>query len=504
MNGVTAISGSSIPMTEGHIDDYFNRNEIVVNNRKMLLLSIAFFAVVICSFSVTSGVERLNVQAGISLYPDPRLGGDIYVEFPFAMPRNQFVFLPEDSTGHGLLAAIYAELILSDTLGNPLDSSGTYFMTRAKDTSDAGEKDIRLFNRLSLMVPPGVYSAELTVLDAVSKNEGSFLYERITVDSVIDNRIHLSSLEFAYDISVVEESEAEAGGRLIKNGRKVVPNPMGIYSENDSNIYVYAELYNLDFKGNTSDSFNLNYRILGADGFVHHDYGNLVLSKPGSSSVVCNVLDISNLKPGRYSLSLTADDFGTGTADTASGKFIIFPKSGELAQVITYTKKHPMDTASLTTRMNLVRYLMAPQQLAMLETLNDSGKVRFIDQFFADRDPDLTTDENEYLDDIIRRYIYTNDNFSTLPGANDGWRSDRGRVLMQYGVWDEREDIPAPSYGRPYEVWSYYNLQGGVVFVFQDIDGYGDSRLVHSDAQGEVYNSDWENLVKDIDPTMLK
>ncbi|UCD93929.1 MAG: GWxTD domain-containing protein [Candidatus Zixiibacteriota bacterium] len=476
-----------------------------MNNLKISIFPIAFFAIFIAGFSLTIQAEMLNVQSGISLYPDPRLEGNTYIEFPFAVPRNQFSFLAEeDSAGPGLLAAIYAELILYDTLDNPVDSSRTYFLTRARDSSEAGQKDIRLFNRLSLMVPPGIYSARLTVLDAIGKNEGSFLYDRIVVDSVIDDRLNLSSLEFAYNISVVEDSSEEAGGRLVKNGREIIPNPMGIYSEADSNIFIYAELYNLEFEGNTSDSLNLNYRILNSDNVVYHDYGDLVISKPGSSSVVCNVLDISDLKPGRYELSLIATEFSTGMSDSASGRFILFPSSGELADVVTYTKKHPMDTASLQTRMNLVHYILAPQQLAMLESLNDTGKVRFIDQFFADHDPDLETEENEYLDDIFRRYIYANENFSNLPGANDGWKTDRGRVLLQYGVWDEREDIPAPSYGRPYEVWSYYSLQGGVVFVFQDIDGYGDSRLVHSDARGEIYNSDWENLVKDIEPTMLK
>jgi GWxTD domain-containing protein len=267
-------------------------------------------------------------------------------------------------------------------------------------------------------------------------------------------------------------------------------------------MFVYAELYNLNFEGGPTDSFLLNYRILNRDGSLFHNYGEIIENKPGSSAVITNVLRLNGIGPGRYELSLIAHDFMSETADTALRRFIIFPESGDLAPIITQISKHPYDTASITTRMNLVKYLMAPQQLAMLETLNDTGKIRFIDQFFEDNDPDPSTVRNEYLDDAFSRFIYANENFSTLPETNDGWKMDRGRVMMQYGVWSERKEIPTPAFGKPWEKWTFYSLEGGSIFIFQDIDGYGDYRLVHSTVKGEIYSAAWEQILKDIEPLL--
>lgn len=477
---------------------------IAEKNGQIFLLLILTAGILATAMTGNADADQIKIQAGVCVYPDPRSAPAVYVEFPFVIHRSQFTFLPDDSTGKGLLAAVFAEIQVTDTLGNPVDSTSTYFLTKAADSADARNDEIRLFNKLSLLVRPGTYSAKLTVMDAVGKNEGSFLYDRLNIERVVTDRIHLSSLEFAYKITLIEDSSALVDTRLVKNSRQVIPNPMGVFSEGDSSIYVYAELYNLYFDTGVSDTFTLHYTILNSDGSLCHDFGELLQDKPGSSSVISNVLSIDGLEPGRYHLRLIAQDFTSGTADTSSRRFVLFPKSGELPQVVSFARKSPYDTLSLETRENLVRFLMAPQQLVILETLNDTGKVRFIDQFFSDRDPDPSTEKNEFLEDVYNRYLYSNQKFSTLPGLTDGWKSDRGRVLLQYGIWSEREEVPAPSYGKPWEKWTYYALQGGAIFVFQDVDGYGHFELVHSTAIGEIYSKEWEQALRDNEPMLFK
>jgi len=480
----------------------------------MKFKNILFYSIItilyFCTTANSGVMNRINIQGGISLYPDPRTGPDVYVEFPFAVHRSQFTFLPGNNPEEGLIGGIYAEIILNDTLSNPIDSSRITFYFKAADSLDAQDENMRLFNRLSLMVPPGTYKAKLTVLDIVGKGEGSFLYDLLEIDPIVDDRLNLSSLELAYRILAVEDSMAQHNDRLIKNNREVIPNPMGVFSENDTCIYVYTELYNIAFTGavndtrRINDTFSLNYNVYESDGSPYYDYGDIHQTKPGSTAVLTNILNISDFKPGHYNLSLIVKDFSSGMSDTTSKRFIIFPKSGEIEFAVTSIISHPYDTASLETKLNLAKFLMAPQQLAMLKTLNDLGKERFVDQFFSDHDPDLTTEENEYLDDIFNRYVFANEKFSTMSDLNDGWRSDRGRVLLQYNAWDEREEAMAPSVGKPWELWSYYSVQGGVVFVFQDIDGYGDFKLVHSNARGEIFNDEWDNFIKKYDPKIYK
>ncbi|MEP0828502.1 MAG: GWxTD domain-containing protein [bacterium] len=440
---------------------------------------------------------RLSIQAGIYLFGSPETGPEIYIEFPFSAGRNQFTFLPYDSGSSDLRAAVFAEVVITDTLGTAVDSVSTYFYSRALDSVDAGRGNIRLFNKLSMMLPAGVYKGKLSVIDVSSKKEGAFLYDRIEIPPVIYDRLSLSSLELASRIETVDDSAGRYNNRLVKNGYEIIPNPMGIYSEDDSVIYVYAELYNLAYDTLSEQTFKISYRALRSDGSLMQDFGEIIKEKPGATSVIANALSIENWPAGRYLLSLTATDPSTNGVASAYSRFMIFPRSGVLPEAVKYTMKSPLDTASLEMKSNLVRYLFSAQELAVFNGLNDSGKVRYINQYFKDKDPTPGTEQNEYLDDALRRFNYANQNFSLRPGKLDGWRTDRGRVLMQYGQWDDREEIVAPAYSHPWERWYYHSIRGGALFIFEDATGYGDFKLVHSTAPGELFDSDWDAKVKE-------
>jgi hypothetical protein len=75
----------------------------------------------------------------------------------------------------------------------------------------------------------------------------------------------------------------------------------------------------------------------------------------------------------------------------------------------------------------------------------------------------------------------------------EGYRSDRGRVHIMYGVPDDVERHPNETDMRPYEVWSYHAIQGGVVFVFVQRSTGGDYELLHSTHRNELHNENWMN-----------
>ncbi len=455
-------------------------------------------AIFLLSLSSSIGAQPLTVQAGMNIFPDPQGDGRAYVEFPFTINRSQFQF---DSTedGQWLRAAVYAEMLLTDTLDNSVDTAGTFFYTRVKDSIEAGRKDIKLFNKLHLMVPPGVYKGKMTVIDASNKREGAFLFNKIEIDPIEMKHLKLSDLELAYRIRPVDSAEEVSGqNRLVKNGLEILPSPMGVFSEKDSSIYIYAELYNLQFKNISQDSFNVSFKVFDDRGEMYYDFGNVNLPKPGPSAVISNVLDIEDWAPGKYDLRVTATDYANTESDMRIHRFVIFPQEGQFASM-AYQYVSPLDTAGIVTLSNVIKYVVKANDYVLFNNLTESGKTRFVRQFFSDNDPTPGTPRNEFLEDVFNRYVYANENFSSFPDAGDGWRSDRGRVLMQYGIPDEIKDAISPSLVNPWQKWNYYQLQGGVYFVFVDEEGYGDYRLVHSTASGEKYDDDWEQATKGFD-----
>ena len=77
----------------------------------------------------------------------------------------------------------------------------------------------------------------------------------------------------------------------------------------------------------------------------------------------------------------------------------------------------------------------------------------------------------------------------------DGWKTDRGRILLVYSKPDEIERFPSSSDSREYHIWHYYSLQGGIYFIFADKRNMGDLELVHSNARGELYDPDWRRWI---------
>ena len=58
----------------------------------------------------------------------------------------------------------------------------------------------------------------------------------------------------------------------------------------------------------------------------------------------------------------------------------------------------------------------------------------------------------------------------------DGWRTDRGQVLVLFGEPDFVERHPYNFNAKPYQVWYYYRI--GKQFIFVDEDGVGNYELL--------------------------
>ena len=73
-----------------------------------------------------------------------------------------------------------------------------------------------------------------------------------------------------------------------------------------------------------------------------------------------------------------------------------------------------------------------------------------------------------------------------------GYRTDRGRVYLQYGQPNDILEIPSDPVTLPYEIWHYYYLdnQSNVKFVFYDPALVGnDYELLHSNKYGEPHDT---------------
>ncbi len=141
-----------------------------------------------------------------------------------------------------------------------------------------------------------------------------------------------------------------------------------------------------------------------------------------------------------------------------------------------------------------VDYIITPEEKKAFKALKtDEERENFIAQFWARRDPNPDTEENEYREEFYERIAYANEHYASgIPG----WKTDRGRIYITWGKPDSVESHPSggsydrPSYEGggstttyPFEIWFYRHLEGvgsGIEIEFVDPTGTGEYRIARS------------------------
>jgi GWxTD domain-containing protein len=138
-----------------------------------------------------------------------------------------------------------------------------------------------------------------------------------------------------------------------------------------------------------------------------------------------------------------------------------------------------------------VAYIITSEEKNAFKQLEtDEERENFIANFWARRDPNPDTEENEFKEEYFERIAYANEHYASgIPG----WKTDRGRIYITWGKPDSVESHPSggsydrPSYEGggstttyPFETWFYRHLDGvgdGIEIEFVDPTGTGEYRI---------------------------
>jgi len=119
--------------------------------------------------------------------------------------------------------------------------------------------------------------------------------------------------------------------------------------------------------------------------------------------------------------------------------------------------------------LNKVRYIITGEERRIFLQMPDADKPVFVEEFWKRRDPDTSTEENEFKIEYENRFERTKELF--IGEGVPGWMTDRGRIYILFGPPTDRQTQSAgfQSQGRCAEVWAYGNFP--VVFVDQTCTG---------------------------------
>jgi len=130
----------------------------------------------------------------------------------------------------------------------------------------------------------------------------------------------------------------------------------------------------------------------------------------------------------------------------------------------------------------LVAYHIQPvERDVFMQLTNDRDRGLFVETFWKQRDPTQGTPENEYKDELIKRFQYVNE-FLGRTVAREGWRTDQGRIYMILGPPQGIERFDGTQGIVPCVAWSYYgdtrkDLPPQFSLLFYQRGGVGEYKL---------------------------
>lgn len=126
------------------------------------------------------------------------------------------------------------------------------------------------------------------------------------------------------------------------------------------------------------------------------------------------------------------------------------------------------------------QYLFSEEEKTAFDNLTSQDQRKeFWDNFWQQRDPSPLTGYNEMMELFLGRVEQSKFSLSTNEEGDNGWQTDRGKVLIYFGPPREILRSPfSPRIERKVEVWVYTKKddQGNVQRVeleFEDPNGTG-------------------------------
>ena len=304
----------------------------------------------------------------------------------------------------------------------------------------------------------------------------------------------LSDLLLADSAWVGADTGVAAAGEIRRGSLVMRTAPVPRLSPAATRLSYYAEIY--PWRGAALEG-EVAVAVLGGGGRSVIRTAPRPVRFDSAGGVTEGSLDLAGLPAGDYRLQLRlrlgdstlVDEAPFVMAETVPAAVAAAPAADSTANPFATANEAQLDSLYAP-----LVYLLQPREQGVYNTLAVSGKRNFLTQFWARRDPSHGTGGNTELVRFYSAVRYANQTFREGgAGQVSGWRTDRGRVFLRNGRWDEVLKRPMAS-PAPYEVWKYTRGRQRF-YVFVDRSGLGNYQLIYSNDRQESALPDWGRII---------
>lgn len=410
-----------------------------------------------------------------------------YVEFYYSFNQNSLKVTQTDSLK---LAEGILHIEIEDT------SSGTKVVDKdwkvSHQITNGSEAGKYLIGVVGFIIPHGNYKCKIGGRDVQDEKNRKDFVEYLKCQRFITEHISISDIQLA---SRIIQDSPNKESIFYKNSMEIFPIPSSVFGENQPVVFYYSELYNL-----LCVSGSENLKMISS---VYNSKGKLVFTKSKSisrshdSRVDVGSIVVNKYPTDTYTLAIALIDSASNYGVSSSKKFYVFNPSVQIADTISgqlsgvfASEFGVMSDEELDDIYGKSKYIASSSDIEKFEKINTTeGKREFLFNFWKEKDNDVSTAENEFYKNYFTRVGLSNQRYGSL--SRVGWKSDRGRVFIIYGDPSEIERYPNQVDTKPYEIWYYNELEGGVIFIFGDLTGFSDYTLLHSTLRGELRDDNW-------------
>ncbi|HPN39776.1 MAG TPA: GWxTD domain-containing protein [Melioribacteraceae bacterium] len=407
----------------------------------------------------------------------------------------------QNTIGHFVKSdSIYISAFINVVIINEEDNkeiiNNSYQVVNSFPKADSVQNQ-NLIGKINYLLAKGRYKLTITVIDGYNTENKKSIDESVVIIPFNSNNFMISDIQLS---SNIKQEGANKDSYFYKNSYEIIPNPVALYGENVPVLFYYNELYNV------SDERYKNSLVL--ERLVVDSYGRIINKKVRgvnsnkNSIVEVGYLNLMKFPSGVYNLVLNLIDTSKSLGLTSSKKFYLVNKS--VVDTVKISSKGmdllssefgAMEIDEIEQMFGYCEYIATEQEKAQYKKVDSlSGKREFMFNFWKKRDPSPESPINEYKNDYFKRVEYARVKFTEF--QKHGALTDRGRVYLIYGEPDEIDFRHNQIDTKPYQVWYYNSIEGGVEFIFADLSGYSQFELIHSTKRGELRDDNYMNRIK--------
>ena len=343
-----------------------------------------------------------------------------------------------------------AEYTLSLKIKNAIGDSVVYYeiwdeKVAARDFEKTkSETSFNLSNK-TLQLEPGNYK-----VNCVLEDNNSEIQATANVNITV-RKFGLTTPDISDIMLISKVLRTRRGDQIIPNIKKKVTSEV-------TEIPFYFELY-------SDKEEELTLECIISDNMSDKKFKSTVTKKvsPGTN-MIYNKIDNTTFSLSKYELYVNL--IKPGADPVLLGRKKIFSSN---YHGIPSTVK---DLDKAIDQMIYIASTSSVDSIKMVDNYND--RLENYVKFWKRIDPTPETEKNEVMDEYYARVDYSNKNFNSY---FEGWKSDMGWIFITLGPPDYVYRQPMAMDEKPYEIWSYYEINK--TFKFMDETGFGHYRLVN-------------------------